>query len=235
MEVALLIQQSYRDAQLIAEEGESATESQLNTGVRLLNRILRRISTDGFKIPLISEETFNLITGEESIDLSGWSKIEKAQYWLGDVLVDIELAPLNTYYDNARLRNSTGTPYTGYQKRTPTGITLKVFLQPNQDYELIIRGYKQLSSVVLSDEIDPNSIAGFMEDYLGYLLSIDLQVDAQVQRISPWLVAKQYEYEEHYARLKFIRHEKRIDKMGDSDGGDGRSIIGYGVSGGWTY
>lgn len=235
MEVSLLIQQSYRDAQLLAEEGESATSAQLTTGVRLLNRILRKISTDGFEIPLITEETSSLTTGIATLDLPGWSKIEKIQYYLGDVLIDLQLQDLNTYFDNAIIRNSTGTPFVAYQKRTPTGITLNVFLQPDQDYELLIKGYKQLTDVVLSDEIVVDSIAGFMEDYIGYLLSIALQIDSQLATISPWLVLEKETYETKYERLKFTRIDKRIDRMGDSDDGGGRSIIGKGVSHGWTY
>lgn len=234
MEVSLLIQQSYRDAQLLAEEGESATSAQLTTGVRLLNRILRKISTDGFEIPLITEETFNLTTGVSILELPGWSKLEKVQYYLGDVLVDIVLQDLNRYYNNAVIRTSSGVPVVAYPKRTPTGITLNVFLKPDQDYEILIRGYKQLTDVVLSDEIALNSIAGFMEDYIGYLLSIALQIDSQLSTISPWLVLEKETYETKYERLKFTRIDKRIDKMGDSDG-DGRSIIAYGVSHGWTW
>ena len=235
MKVALLVQQSYRDAQLVAEEGETATATQIQTGTNLLNRILRRISTDGFQIPLISEETFFLTAGVTTLELAGWSKLEKVLYYLGDVLVDVELAELNTYYDNAVLRNSPGTPYIAYPKRTPTGITLSLFLEPNENYEILIKGYKNIPTVLVSSTIELDSIAGFMEDYLGYLLSIDLQINAQLSTISPWLKLKAMEYEQHFNRLKFQRTDPRVDRMGDEDDGGGKSIIGYGVSGGWSY
>ena len=235
MNVRLLIQQSYRDAQILAEEGETATSTQLNSGVRLLNRILRRLSTDGFEVPLITEESFTLVNGDSILDLVGWSKLEKVGYFLGDALIDIQLADLNTFYDNAVIRNSSGTPYIAYPKRTPTGINLILFLPPNDDYQIFIRGYKQLPDVVLTDTIDNTSITGFMEDYIGYKLSVDIQIDNQLMTISPWLSLKVKEYEAHFARLKFMRIDRRFDLMGNSEGGSTNSLSGYGTSQGWTY
>ena len=194
MLVSLLVQQAYRDAQLIAEEGESTSSVQLKTGTRLLNRILRLISTDGFEIPLITEESFFLTSGIETLDLPGWSKLEKVGYYLGNILIDIQLQDLYTFYKNAVMRDAPGTPFIGYPKRTPTGISLKLFLPPNTNYQIEIRGYKSLNEVVETDTIDHNSIDGFMEDYLGYRLSYDLQIDAQLTKISPFLILKKREY-----------------------------------------
>lgn len=235
MEVILLIQQAYRDAQLLAEEGESLTSVQGTTGTRLLNRILRQISTDGFQIPLITEESFLLTSSVDTLELPGWAKLEKVGYFLGDVLVDIDLQDVNTFYNNAVIRTSTGTPFIGYSKRIPTGILLRLFLTPNVNYQIEIRGYKILNTVTLTDTIDLDSIEGFMIDYLNYRLSVDLQMDAQLQTISKYLLLKAKEYEEHYNRLKFTRIDRRKDKMGERDGKSGRSLSGYGLSQGWTY
>lgn len=235
MEVSLLIQQSYRDANLVAETGETADADQLNTGVLLLNRIIKRISLDGFDIPLISEESFTLTSGSETLDLPGWVELSKVEYFLGDVLVDIKLADLNTYYNNAALRNAPGPPYIAYPKRTPTGILLRMFLPPNEAYEIFIRGYKQIDTVLVNDAIDPNTIAGFMEDYLGYLLALDLQINAQIDKPSPYLVMHINRYEAAYKNLKFMRIDKLVNKMGGDHAGGTKSIIGYGVSQGWTY
>lgn len=234
MKVSLLIQQAYRDAQLLAEEGEDATKVQLNTGTRLLNRILKRISTDGFEIPLITEETLALTQGENTIDLLDWVKLEKVQYLLGETLFNIKLLPLNDYYNNAVLPDSQGIPFIAYPKRTPTGILLRIFLNPSENYTIFIKGYKALNQVLVTDDIDANSVTGFMEDYLSYLLSIDLQIDAQVERISPWLIFKAAQYEQHYKRLKSVRIDVRRDKMGDDGMRDTQAIVSWNLSQGWS-
>lgn len=234
MNVRELIQQSYRDAQLIAEEGETATSTQLASGLRLLNRILRRISTDGWKIPLLTEENHTLNAGDNTLTLEGWSEILKAQYFLGNVLFTIKLLDLNTYYNNAIIANNSGIPYIGYAKRTPTGIDLRVFLDASQQYTVQVRGFKILNQVALTDEIDPDSITGFMQDYIGYLLSIDLQIDAQVERISPWLVLKANQYETHFKRLKPIRIDAVNHKMGDQEGGETQAIVSWNLGQGWS-
>lgn len=234
MQVSLLIQQSYRDAQLVAEEGESATGTQLNTGLLLLNRILRMISLDGFQIPLLTEETFNLTQNEPTIDLLGWAEIEKVQFLLGETLFNIKLLSFNDFYNNAIIQNSQGIPYLGFPKRTPTGILLRVFLNPSENYTIFVKGYKTLPDVLLTETIDPNSISGFMEDYLGYRLSLDLQINAQIEKISPWLILKAKEYESHYKRLKPIRTDLITDLMGTSDSRNTQAIVSWNLSQGWS-
>lgn len=234
MKVPLLIQQAYRDAQLVAETGETADATQLNTGLRLLNRILALISTDGWEIPLITEESLNLTQGVDTIDLVGWVKLEKVQYLLGNVLFNIRLLSLNDFYNNAVIENSSGIPYLAYPKRTPTGILLRVFLDPSENYTIFIRGYKALNQVTLSDDLEPNTISGFMQDYLGYRLSLDLQIDAQIEKISPWLLLKVNEYEQHYKRLKVVRIDVRTDKMGDQEGRETQAIVSWNLGQGWN-
>lgn len=231
MEVVLLIQQAYRDAQILAEEGESLTTPQAVTGLRLLNRILARISSDGFDIPLITEEQLSLTKGTNTLDLVNWSKVLKVQYLLGNAREEITLLSLNDYYNNAVLDDSQGPPYIGYPKRTPTGIELRVFLNPSEDYTIFIYGYKNLTPVLITDTLELDTIAGFMKDYLSYLLSLDLQLDAQLKPF-PFLIYKVQQYEQHYKRLKPLRIDKIVTKMG-ADGSMPYSIAAINLAQGW--
>jgi len=227
MQVRLLIQQAYRDAQIIAEEGENASATQLNSGLRLFNRRVRKISIDGWEIPLITEETTTLPAGVTDLELSGWSKLLKAQYLQGEVKLPITLLDYNTFLDNAVITNSTGIPYTGYQKRTPSGITLKVFFNPNEDYTIFLSGYKSLAEATL--ETDLSDVEGFLQDYLSYQLSYDLQVDNQLQP-SPTILLEIKQYEAKLQRLKVIRVDRIPKNVGS--GGDS-SIAAISLGRGW--
>jgi len=127
MNVRLLIQQAYRWAEILAETGETASSSQLTTGLNILNKILRRVSIDGIEIPLITSETFTLSAGQNTFDLDNWTRLLRVQYDLGNIKMDLQMMSLNDYRNGSRVINTTGIPYIAYPKRTSTGITLEIF------------------------------------------------------------------------------------------------------------
>lgn len=204
MQIRLLIQQAYRWAEILAEEGEEASSTQLNTGLNLFNKMVRRISIDGIEIGLISSEQFNLTAGVETFDLPDYTKLEKVQYKLGGIRFDIRLLSLNQYRNYSRILNNSGIPYVGYPQRTPTGISLQLFFKPVENYELFVDGYKTLPELTLEDT--PTDIEKFMEDYLEIQLASDLR-DFYQKPPNVYLVRQ---VEMYVTKLKNIK-EHRID------------------------
>ena len=204
MQVRLLIQQAYRFAEILAEEGENADSIQLNRGLFLFNRLVRQVSITGQSIPLLTTEDFNLVQGQQNFLLPGWVDITKAQYLLGGVKLDIRLLSLNSFRDAARIQTVGSIPYIGYSKRTPTGIDLFLFFSPSTDYVMTIDGYKSLIEATL--ETDLADIDLFMSDYLETQLARDLQDFYQLTP-SPYLVSQVEKYLNAFKDLK----EDRID------------------------
>lgn len=204
MNVRLLIQQSYRFAEIIAEDGENVDSRQLNTGLLLFNRLLRRVSIDGIQIPLISTETFTLIPDQRNFVLDGWTKLEKVQYLLGGVKLDIRLLNLNEFRRESRIQTTASIPYAAYPKRTPTGIDLLLFFAPSTDYEMTVDGYKLLLEATL--ETNLANIELFMSDYLETQLAIDLQ---SFYQLTPNLYLAT-QIESYLKKFKNIK-EERID------------------------
>lgn len=228
MIVRLLIQQAYRDAQILAEEGENASSTQLSQGLILFNRLLRKISIDGFEIPITTEESFNLTTGQNYIDLIGWTKVLKAQYLNGSLKLEIYLLDQNTYLSNSVITNTSGIPTIGYAKRIPTGIKLSVFFTPDSDYQLYVTGYKMLSAVIIDTELD-GSIEGFMQDYLMYQLAYDLRIYYQLPELS-FLRDKLRDYESRFQNLK----SRRTDRFNFNIGESGNSFAAINLSRGYS-
>jgi len=227
--VRLLIQQSYRFGQILAEEGEDASSTQLSQGLILFNQILNKISIDGFEIPLITEETTNLISGQEDLDLPGWIKLLKVQYLQGTVKLPIELLDFNSYLSQSVITQSSGIPTIGYQKRTQTGITLKVFFKPNSDYPLYLTGYKTLINATLETDL-AGSIEGFMQDYFLYQLANDLRDYYQMDSLKI-LLDKLDVYERKFRNLKFIRTDIRNINIG---GDQPDSLAAINMGGGYS-
>lgn len=63
MKASELINDAYRFSNIIAEEGQDLTSTQLRDGVRLLNYIIRNLNIDGEEIALNAQENLILPAG----------------------------------------------------------------------------------------------------------------------------------------------------------------------------
>ena len=115
-EVKLLIQQAYVFAEIIAEEGEFASATQLNTGLELLNILIRETNITSEEVSLLTFETFFLNSGIDTFDLPDWTEIQKLQYLLGNTRYNVRLLTLDQYLNTARITSSTGIPYIAFPK-----------------------------------------------------------------------------------------------------------------------
>ncbi len=206
MNVRLLIQQAYRWAEILAEDGETASATQLNTGLNLLNKILRQISIDGYEIPLLTSEIVNLVKGSNELNLVGWTKLIKLQYDLGGIKQNIPLVSLNDYRNADSIVTAVGTPYIGYAQRTPTGILLQVFFAASIAYTTYLNGYKTLTNVTIDDSF--TDIEEFMADYLELQLARNLQTIYQL-KVNPFLAEQLEIYLTKFNRIK----PRRIDMV----------------------
>lgn len=167
MKVAVLIQDAFREANIIAET-EAVTSTDSNVGLRLLNRLIKEININGEEIVLLSSQTFNLTSGSSSITLTNFIELSSVQYNLGSIWVDMSILPLKQFRREANLTNTGGFPYAGFVKRTETDIDLEVYFVPNKDYSLRVDGYKKIGSVTLNDTI--TGIDSFYDSLLIYKL-----------------------------------------------------------------
>lgn len=209
MNVKLLIQEAYRFSQILAQDGEFASSAELNTGLSLFNKLLRRVSIDGAEIPITTKEDFTLPIGGSEIVLDGWIEILKAQYNLGSILFDIVLLDVNQYRNAARITNTSGIPYVGYARRTSTGITLELFFKPNSDYPMTLDGYKNLTQVTIDQNL--SDVSEFMQDYLQIQLAIDLRNFDKLSP-NPYLTKQVNMYLEKLKGIKEIRTDVKTHK-----------------------
>ena len=206
--VRTIIQEAYIKGQILAETGETASSTELTNGLTLFNEMLNRINIDGFEIPLIEEtDTLNLTAGQNFIDLPGWIELEKVQYLQGTVKLNIKLLNLNQYLSTAVITQSSGIPTIGYARRTPLGIRLEIFFNPDQAYQLFINGYKTLSNVTINTDIVIDSVSGFMVDYYKYQLAEDLRNYHQLIPM-PYNMAKIRDYIDRFRNKKSIRTDR---------------------------
>jgi hypothetical protein len=155
MKVSELINDSYRFGNIIAEEGQDLTAVQLADGVRLLNYVINKINIDGDEIALNANESLSLTAGVDTLLLPDYIKVTKMQYNLGNVFLDVHLQSFEDFYNGARVAGVSSIPYSGYQRRTPEGVEVKLYFIPDADYELrIVGGLKKIKTLAADDEID---------------------------------------------------------------------------------
>lgn len=155
MKVIQIISDAYRFAQIVAEEGQDLTDTQVADGLNLLNNyVINKININGDELALNDQTEITLPIGTTEYLLDGYIAIYKAQYNLGNVWVDSQILTVDDYYNEARIVNSSSIPYILYTKRTADGLTLKYFFQTDRAYQLrIVHGIKNLSNVLVDDEV----------------------------------------------------------------------------------
>ena len=214
MNVRLLIQNAYRWAEIVAETGEYVSSVQLETGLNLFNKIIRRESINGHLIPLETKETFSIPQGTREYQLDGWTKLEKVQFNLGDVLIDVKMLSLNDYRNNSRITNSSGIPYICYPRRNLSGIALEIFFSLGATYDFTIDGFKSLVELELEDELQ--GVDKFMQDYIEIRLAINLQ---QFYQLVPnvELMGLLREYKVAFKDIKSVRIDVNTHNNDSSD------------------
>lgn len=174
----ILIQDAYRLAQIIPEIGDAATESQLETGLRLLNNIISEINITGDVIALLSRDTFTLNSGASSVFLTGYIDIMEIHYPLGNVRMRPAVNHLQNYFKFASITNASGLPVNVYAFRTVDGLTLEVFFSADQEYSINVFGVKKISTLDYNDDIAGNNT--FYIPLLLWMLSKDLRLYDQL-------------------------------------------------------
>lgn len=179
MKASELINDAYRFSNIIAEEGQDLTSTQLRDGVRLLNYIIRNLNIDGEEIALNAQENLILPAGHQTLLLPDYIKLYKVQYDLGSIFVDTALLSAEDFYNVAVVTNTTSIPFAGYAKRTANGIELFFYFAPNRDYEIrIISGLKKITELNADDDIVTNDF--FYNELLVWKLANDLRMRNQM-------------------------------------------------------
>lgn len=179
MKASELINDAYRFGNVIAEEGQDLTSTQLRDGVRLLNYIIRTLNIDGAEIALNAQENLVLPAGQQTLFLPDYIKLYKVQYDLGSVFVDTNLLSAEDFYNIAVIQNTTSIPFAGYAKRRADGIELFFYFAPNKDYDVrIISGLKKITELNADDDIAINDF--FYNELLVWKLANDLRIRNQM-------------------------------------------------------
>lgn len=211
MNVKSLIQKAYTYANIIAEEGEETDAKELQRGLDLLNILIEEINIDSEESSLLSQEDFSLVAGSQTLDLPDWTKILKIQYLIGSTIYDIVLLSLNEFLNKRRVTTTNGIPLIGYPKRTDSGIELNMYFIPSTDYSLTVYGYKNLSTVSLTDTLTGK--LAFIQNYLLFKLAQDLRIYHQ-KEISPFLQARIIRLRERLFKIKETVIEMNTYSMG---------------------
>lgn len=230
--VELLIQDAYRFAELLGE-GEIANASELNDGLRWLNIAIREINIDSDERPLLNEEEFTLVAGNEEIELPDWVSILKLQYLLGNTFLDIRILDLNEYLNGARIQSTSGIPVIAYPKRNDTGITLKLFFKPSTDYRMTVHGYKNIPQLATSDTL--TGVLDFIQDYLLFKLASDLRTFYNQQPM-PFLERRVEMYRERFRQISERRLDSRVltPRQGGGTQRSHSSMAAFNIGRGWS-
>lgn len=212
----ILIQDAYRFAQIIPEEGEAADASQLKTGLRLLNDLITEINYTGDLISLISNNTFNLAAGNNNVDLDGYIDVVELFYPLGNVRFMPYRNQAQNYFKSATITNASGMPVNVYAQRTESGITLNVFFNSDRDYLITIWGTKQLPQ--MTEDTDIIGKDSFYIPYLKRILARELRVYDQLNPL-PSLDARIAQMEHKLKRIKVRNTAVNKSRLGKGSSG----------------
>jgi hypothetical protein len=181
MKAIQIINDAYIFSNVIAEEGQDLTSVQVRDGARLLNFVINNLNKDGDVIALNSQETLTIPKGQTTLILNDYIRIDKVQFNLGSVWIDIQLNSAQDFYNQAVISTVNSIPYYGYVKRTAEGVELIVYFTPEKDYDIrIVSGVKKIVNLQPDDDLTADSI--FYEELLIWKLANYIRVRNQMPR-----------------------------------------------------
>jgi hypothetical protein len=212
MKASVLINDAYRFGNIIAEEGQTLTATQLSDGARLLNYIIDDINKNGNEISLNAQEVFTLPSGQQTFTLNDYIKINKMQFNISTIWIDVELLSTEDFYNFAVIDNVKSLPFSGYAKRTATGIEMFFYFIPDRDFPVrIVSGLKKIVNLQPDDDLSDESL--FYKTLLVWTLANDLRVRNQMGR-DPEISKKINEIKNRLKDIKPINHNINTVKIG---------------------
>jgi hypothetical protein len=207
LSVKKVIQNAYQRSQILSYN-ESITANQQELGLSLLRELIATININGNLISLWSIDIIPLVPGLENIALDGWIDIIQLNFIMsGNIRHQIKILSVEEYYDKAQILNASGLPIYACIQRTVTGMSLNVYLKPNANYPLEIKGYKTLLPNIQDPSFDINAtIAGNDSLYTSLLtwqLTQDIFLSSTTNKEpSPFIANKIASLEEKIISIK---------------------------------
>jgi len=186
----------------------SSDAIELNTGLRLLNELILFNNMNGNNLALLTNEQVVGTINSSSITLSGWAKLLKVLYLIGNVWRPLPFEDLNKFLNQRVINGAQGIPFTSYPQRTASGIELNFFFPLNAAYTFDIWGYKQLD--IFTSLASP--LIGFDEFYeVYYLYELAYRIQNYYQLPhTPFVLSQRQFLKDQLKNIKEKRRDIRI-------------------------
>lgn len=165
MNVKELLSNAYKDAQIKREDGDEITSNDFQRALRQLNNVVRSINNDKNILTYITNESFNLVPGQEVYNVN-FIDIEVLFFLLGGTLrYVIYRDSIGSYFNRASVTTVSGVPTISYMEPKPDyTVDLHIYMPAVSNWELTIKGYRGLPIFALNDDISVE-----LDPYLPYL------------------------------------------------------------------
>jgi len=169
-----LLEEAYRKVGSLAD-GESLSASQVDTGTKKLNLILKALGDDGVQLFTYVTESVSLVagTGEYNVpDTNGLSIVDRCH--IVDNSNDFRLDRLDFFeYEDLITKDASGRPVCFPQ--SSDGLTIRLYPVPEKAYTLKVHGIRKLKDWVESN--DTGEFPAKWLNVLKYALAVELAED----------------------------------------------------------
>lgn len=161
-----LIVKSYYLSGVVSKDFQKVDDSQIISGLNLLNEALADTSIDGGLIPYHTEYSFNAVTGQEKHFIPGLIQPETFTFYIGDIRFPTVVQQRRGYFGSARADNIKSLPYKYHFERILNGSDLYLYFLPNENYPCKIWGKFKLDEI---NDLCADLLLVYDRFYLKYL------------------------------------------------------------------
>jgi hypothetical protein len=132
-----LITEAYYISGVLSQEQQESGGSELQNGLRALNRALAVESITGTLIPFFKELEFNFVPGQEKYGIDNLIEIENVTYILSNVRYQMRRLSRNDYFSQWRVEGITSPVPTTYHFERRKGGGDLYFYFPTSSSDLV--------------------------------------------------------------------------------------------------
>lgn len=181
-----LIREAFKTLNLI-EVNANLSAAEQNEGLFYLNEEVATLNGNGIAIPYFSEVQYNTVVGQGSytigpagtnsdVTANRFVEVETVAITISDVMIPLPIDSRFEAFETGRLvQNVTpGIPSEVWVTYTNTQSVLHLYLPPDDEYEITVRGKQELSYFEANTNI--TSIPDYMRKYFRYALAKELSM-----------------------------------------------------------
>lgn len=165
-----LITRSFYLSNIVSQELEHVSGSQINEGLYLLNALLAIKTANQRLIPYYNDYEFIAEIGEEKYFIPDLILAETLTFNIQSIRYSMTLLSRSEYFATPRANDVESLPYQYHIERTLNGSDLWMYYLPNQEYVFNLRGKFSLSQVTLDQDLSL-TLDDYYIEYLRYALA----------------------------------------------------------------